>query len=175
MATAKTCNLQFVPGAEPNKPLLMPCELRASKSNVVFIYDQRPVFDFSWQDARRLSTALASRCFRAAQLAEAPKVCIEFICDGQQIFKAHWKSVQRLSMGLLMASQEAEVYARRDELANDNAILLRMGMPFGLTDNPEILKESVHRAECLTKLPCVENVSIVGAPVIINESLSQGG
>jgi hypothetical protein len=57
-----------------------------------------------------------------------------------------WEAAKQLGRALLTMAGKAEEYAKHAEIAFDQAILLRSGAPFGLTNNPDIQHEAAVEA-----------------------------
>lgn len=72
----------------------------------------------------------------------------------------------QVGRAMVQAAQRVESLRNANEIAADNAILLRAGAPFGLTDDPKIQQLSLKLAEDV-KLPnAVEPTRVPGLPKI---------
>jgi hypothetical protein len=74
---------------------------------------------------------------------EAHHVLLEI--DGH-VTELPWQAAKQLSRALRIMAGKAEEFEKAHEIAFDQAILLRSGAPFGLTDNPDIQKEAAIEA-----------------------------
>lgn len=95
--------------------------------------------------------------------------------DGKFITSMPWEKALEVAAALVRLAREAEENEKALAIAQDGAILLRAGAPFGLTNNPKIQAEVKKLAEHDTKLrrymPAgVKGKGIVGTPTIINHS-----
>ena len=80
-----------------------------------------------------------------------------------------------LSRRFTMAAKQAEEVAHSEELVTDSAILLRAGIPIGLTDNEKIkdeaVKEAVSSRELRRAMPGgVKSKEQFGKPTIVQSS-----
>jgi len=80
-----------------------------------------------------------------------------------------------MGKALLQAAARAEEVANAPKIALDGAILLRAGVPIGLTDNPAIQEmvkvEAGHNRTLRRSMPGgIKSTSIVGTPALIQHA-----
>lgn len=66
--------------------------------------------------------------------------------DGRTI-SIPWEHADEIARGLTVKARQAEEEQKALGIAADNAILLRVGVPIGLSSRPDILAESAHIAQ----------------------------
>ena len=101
---------------------------------------------------------------------------VVLIAGNKRFFSLPWNAALVLARAITTQAQRAEELAKREQIIYDQAILTRSGAPFGLTNNPTMLKEAANEAAWNTKLrryitgqsaKGIESQSIVGTPTII--------
>jgi hypothetical protein len=100
---------------------------------------------------------------------EAGKVLV--ISGGKLLFDMPPAYARKLWTATVAQARLAEEEAKADALVMDQAIVMRAGAPFGLTDNPKIqaeaVKEAVHNRNLRRFMPGgVRATRILGAPVV---------
>lgn len=68
------------------------------------------------------------------------------IYNGRLVTSLPWQAAESLARSIRVQAKSAEEHAKREQIAFDQAILTRLGVPVGLTDNPHILKAAVNEA-----------------------------
>lgn len=71
---------------------------------------------------------------------------VQLIIDGRLVADLSWEQAHELAAGLRTQALRAEEWAKAERIASDQAILLRAGVPLGLTDHPIIQAEAAKRA-----------------------------
>jgi hypothetical protein len=66
--------------------------------------------------------------------------------NGMLIARVPWQAAKLVSQALRRKAQAAEETAYALRIAGDQAVLLRAGVPIGLTDHPRIQREAAHQA-----------------------------
>lgn len=66
--------------------------------------------------------------------------------NGRAIADLPWEAALALSKALHIQGKKAEEIANADRIVMDQAILTRIGVPFGLTSHPALLKEATREA-----------------------------
>src|SRR5262245_61500210 len=94
--------------------------------------------------------------------------------DGAIAADMTWEGATELGKALMAVARLAEEWAKAEKVAQDNALLLRKGIPLGLANHPAIQKESAKIAqwdrELRRAIPGgVQAKEIVGTPTIIRE------
>jgi hypothetical protein len=69
------------------------------------------------------------------------------IMGGRLQADLHWKDALRIAKAITNRARVAENYDNLPQLIQDQAILIRAGVPMGLTSHPAALKEAVKSAE----------------------------
>jgi hypothetical protein len=82
-----------------------------------------------------------------------------------------WEAAKDLATALRTMAAKAEEFQKAAGIAFDQAILLRSGAPFGLTDNPDIqaeaAKEAAWNSDLRRKMPGgVKSEEVLGTPVV---------
>ena len=85
-----------------------------------------------------------------------------------------WDQALELAKGLTIQARKAEALHPKviEQTIQDGAVAFRAGLPFGLTDNPdiqkEIVKEAVNSRELRrSNMPGVKSEEILGTPKIV--------
>ena len=101
------------------------------------------------------------------------------IRDGKAILDLPWDAALALSKALRVKALQAEETDKAESIVFDQAILTRLGVPFGLTNNATILKEATKEAAWNSDLRRyirgkraggLESQAVVGTPNIIRMS-----
>ena len=96
-------------------------------------------------------TAILTPKFRSVDVRqEGERVLV--IENGRTILDLPWDAAQALARAILAQANRAEEVAKAEQVVFDNAILLRAGVPVGLTSNPVLLGQSVREAQSNSKL-----------------------
>ena len=97
------------------------------------------------------------------------KVLIDL--DGR-VFEMPWEQAKRLIRALAEHTTKAEEYAQVNQIVTDGALMQRLGVPLGLTNNPAIQKEIYRKAQVDERLrkyvptPGIRSEAVFGAPKI---------
>lgn len=158
----------------------MHVKIRNILDRVIFlITDEDIVLDMGWKKAQELSSAMKKALggehhvdvdkrlsvFKDELLADTNPT-VHLISDGKNILVMPLKIAKTVADGLMSKAKLAEEHAKRDLIIADSAILLRTGLPFGLSNNNKIKKEAFKAAEDV-KLPGgIEPTSLVGTPSV---------
>jgi hypothetical protein len=82
-----------------------------------------------------------------------------------------WEAALEIAKAIMAKAKQAEEWAKRETIATDQAILQRAGANFGITSNPVILKEAIHRSQhdrdLRRYMPSIESKGVVGSPTVI--------
>lgn len=105
---------------------------------------------------------------------EGDKVLL--IRNGELITKIPWNAAISLSKVIYKQAKIAEENAKALDVIDDQALLFRVGMPIGLTDDPAKVKEAIKEASWNSKLRkyipfpkfgAIESKETFGTPRII--------
>ena len=66
--------------------------------------------------------------------------------EGRLLFDLEWDAALALARALQVQGKAAEEEAKATEIIGDQAILTRLGIPFGLTDRGDLLREACQEA-----------------------------
>lgn len=96
---------------------------------------------------------------------------VTLIVDGKAAFAAPWNAALDIARELMASARLAEEHAKAEGIIFDNALLIRSGAPLGLSNNRNIvtesLKEAAHNYTLRRHLRGgIKSTSIVGAPDI---------
>jgi len=94
------------------------------------------------------------------------------IYNGVTVCQLPWQAGLDLAKALQAQSKKAEEIAKAEQLIFDQALLMRSGAPFGLTNHPQIQaeasKEAQWNSELRRRLPGgVKAKGVVGSPALI--------
>ncbi len=78
--------------------------------------------------------------------------CVLLLRNGQLVASFPWQAALLLSKALRVKGKAAEEVSKRDQIIADQAILTRLGVPFGLSDDRYILKAAANEAAWNTDL-----------------------
>ena len=101
------------------------------------------------------------------------------IQNGKAILDLPWDAALALAKALRIKALQAEETDKAESIVFDQAILTRLGVPFGLTNNATILKEATKEAAWNSDLRRyirgkraggLESQAVVGTPNIIRMS-----
>lgn len=101
---------------------------------------------------------------------EGPKVLL--LSGGILIAEMPWEAADQLAKALLAKARQAEELQKAEQIALDQAVLLRGGFPFGLTRHRAIMSEALKQALWNTQLRRympggVKSQEVFGTPAII--------
>lgn len=68
------------------------------------------------------------------------------IADGKLLFDMTWQEADQLASAIRRKAREVEEIVKAEQIIFDNALLLRGGVPIGLSDHPNIQKETATEA-----------------------------
>lgn len=96
---------------------------------------------------------------------------VQLINNGKLVLETDWQGAMEIAKAIYTIAKRAEEYAKHAEIAYDNAILLRSGVPLGLTNHPDIQAESLSLALYDRGLRAympggVQSSHIVGTPTV---------
>jgi hypothetical protein len=92
--------------------------------------------------------------------------------DGEVCLDIPWQMALDISKNMYKHAKLAEEDDKALSIIQDNALLLRAGFPVGLTDRPDMQKETLHVAkndrDLRRRLPGgIKSQTIVGTPTVI--------
>lgn len=94
---------------------------------------------------------------------------VALLVNGKLVAQMPWQVALQVSRALAGVARKAEEHAKAGLIVEDQALLLRSGIPLGLSDNRLILKEAYRRAEHMPGLPSIDKPpAVFGAPKILN-------
>lgn len=104
---------------------------------------------------------------------------VVLIYNGQRIVSMPWDAALQLAQAITAQARKAEETTKADQIALDQAILLRKGIPIGLTDNKDIQEmaavEAAYNKRIRLALPGgVKSQEHVGTPAIIRHKPKKG-
>ena len=91
---------------------------------------------------------------------------------GKALLDLPWEAALEVARALYSKGKLAEEQAKAGSVIMDQAILMRGGAPFGISNDPRIIseatKEAVHNRSLRRYMPGgVKSAEVVGAPTII--------
>ena len=101
---------------------------------------------------------------------------VVLISNGETIGKMKWDGALKLSRAIRTQAKKIERIVKAPQIISDQAVLMRSGAPFGLTNNPAMLKEAgneaYHNAELRKYMTGkaaggIESRGVVGTPTFI--------
>lgn len=104
---------------------------------------------------------------------------VQFEVNGRLVFDAAWQDALALADAIRSHAKRAEELAHVDGIIADQALLIRRGVRFGLTNRPDMLKEAVKEAAwnrtLRRALPGgIRSTSVVGTPALIQHAPKGG-
>lgn len=90
---------------------------------------------------------------------------VALIAGGRLVTTMPWEAALQLATALQQVARLAEEQDKALQIASDNAALLNLGLPIGLTDRRDIQQESVRLAQSMPG--GIKSQSVVGAPALI--------
>jgi len=97
--------------------------------------------------------------------------------DGRKVADVPWNIALELGRGITMQARRVEEVVKAEEIIADQALLIRTGIPIGLSSNPDIVKasgnEAVHNPTLRKYIPdtsgigAINSRGIVGRPRVI--------
>ena len=83
-----------------------------------------------------------------------------------------WDKAEEVARAIMACARRAEEVAKASIIARDAAILLRAGVPLGLSNDPRIVEEAVkqaiHDRDLRRYLPGdVKSSEVVGVPIVV--------
>lgn len=102
------------------------------------------------------------------------------IKGGRTVFDMPWDAALALARAIYAKAKEAEEFAHAEAIVLDQAILTRLGVPIGLSDNRDIQQAAGREAAWNSKLRRylpggVRSQEIFGTPTIINHGEKHDG
>ena len=96
---------------------------------------------------------------------------VVFEVDGRLIFKTSWREALAIADAIRTQAKRAEELAHAPGIVADQALLIRKGLPFGLTRRVDLLREAVKEAgwnrTLRRALPGgIRSTSVVGTPAV---------
>ena len=97
---------------------------------------------------------------------------VTLIYNGRRVCDLDWQAADEVARALIIQARKAEVEAKAEQIAYDQAILIRKGIPLGLTNRRDIQHEAGKLAAWDSKLRRympggVKSKAIVGTPAVI--------
>jgi len=93
---------------------------------------------------------------------------VELIIDGRLVASVPWEQAQQLHRVIHAQAKRAEEWAKAEQIARDQAMLIRAGANIGLTSHPLIQAEAKKVAEWNRQLrramPGIKSEEQFGAP-----------
>lgn len=91
---------------------------------------------------------------------------------GGKSWRIPWQQALEFARAIYVKAKEAEEFAKANRVIADNALLLRAGVPVGLSNNRKIIdetiKEAVHNRDLRRHLPGgVKSQAVFGVPQVI--------
>lgn len=77
---------------------------------------------------------------------------VALIVNGREVLAGEYDQFLELARALYTQAKLAEEHAKAEAIIYDQAILTRLGVPFGLSSNPDILREAAKEAAWNTSL-----------------------
>ena len=98
---------------------------------------------------------------------EAEKVLL--LLNGRLIAELPWEAAVTIGRGLIQKGHEAEEYAKHQLVIADQALLFKVGAPFGLTNNRDIIHEAIKESGG------IRSEVVFGTPTVIRHHPRNGG
>lgn len=97
---------------------------------------------------------------------------VRLLFGGRLVTEMPWEAALALAKALMHAGRRAEEFVKANAIIEDQAILIRRGIPLGLSSNPDILaeaeKEAAWNSDLRRYIPSgIESQEAVGSPTVI--------
>ena len=112
---------------------------------------------------------------REAQIGqEGTRVIV--IVDGKAVIDLPWDAALQLANGIRVKAKQAEELVKANQIIEDQAVLTRLGIPFGLSNNPDIQKEAckeaahssfLRKAIPVSRAGGIRSQAVFGTPTLI--------
>jgi len=94
------------------------------------------------------------------------------VLNDDTILHLEWKAALEMGSAITAVARKAEEFDRAPEIIFDNAVLIRAGAPFGLSNDPRILAEAVKEAQHnkdirRSNMGSIKSEAVVGTPNVI--------
>lgn len=94
------------------------------------------------------------------------------IKDGTAVLNMPWDAALAVAHEIIAKARLAEETAKAEDIIFDNALLFRSGAPFGLSNHPDIVKQSLIEAQHNTilrrsNMGGIKSQAVFGTPTII--------
>lgn len=107
---------------------------------------------------------------------DGPNVILRF--GDREAHEIPWEHALQVAKALRIKASEAEEEAKHEQITLDQALLMRSGAPFGLTNHPQIIadakKEAAHNRELRKAIPSIKSREIFGRPRVIMHPPKEG-
>lgn len=102
-------------------------------------------------------------------------VQVVVIKNGRALMDLHWDAALALARAIMTQARKAEEQAKAEDIAIDQAFLARAGIPFKITNRPDIMDrarvEAQHNSTLRKQLPGgVRAEPRIGVPAVIKEA-----
>lgn len=165
---------------------LTECQIRRVDNSVLLQVNGQGVAA-SWDKALELAGAvrqIGDTCRQFAAVADLTKSTDEkltvgevtinaagpalmFTLQGRNWFACNYRQAPAIAQGLTGIARQIEEEVKHKQLIEDEAILLRTGLPVGLATNSKIKREALKRAEDVRFPGMVEPKSVFYPPALI--------
>jgi len=106
---------------------------------------------------------------------------VVIVKNGQRICELPWDAALMLADAIKVQARRIEEWVKADQVVNDQAFVMRKGLPFGLTSNPMIIseakKEAAHNPQLRRYIPHVptgiRSREALGTPRLIKHRRSK--
>jgi len=103
---------------------------------------------------------------------------VVLVVNGQRVTELPWDAALLVAKAIIIQARRIEEQVKAPQTVIDQAILMRKGIPLGLTSNPKIIDEAKKEAGFNSKLRryipgTIESREIFGKPVLIKHKPKQ--
>jgi len=93
------------------------------------------------------------------------------VMNGRRVIGLPWEAALQLARAIVIQARRIEEQVKADKIILDQALLMRVGAPIGLTSHPDLISEAKKEAACNSELrkniPLIESRESVGTPTVI--------
>jgi len=90
--------------------------------------------------------------------------------EGRVVLVLPWDAALALADGIKAQARRIEELIKADQIVGDQAVLIRAGVPIGLSSNPDIMKEAEKEAawnrELRRAIPSIKSAEKFGTPAL---------
>ena len=105
---------------------------------------------------------------------------VQVLLNGKLVIDLPWDAAEALAKAIHVQAKRAEEWAKAQQIADDQSVLMRAGFPVGLSDHPAIVaearKEAAWNSDLRRYMPSsIRSGEVFGTPTISQQSQPKRG